>query len=54
MFVDIEHGGWRHEVDVDGHLGHGTWTGKPDTYHAVQAVLLPLLPFEASFAQTLR
>jgi mannose/cellobiose epimerase-like protein (N-acyl-D-glucosamine 2-epimerase family) len=54
MFVDTERGGWRHEVDVDGNLGHGTWTGKPDTYHAVQAVLLPLLPFEASFAQTLR
>jgi sulfoquinovose isomerase len=53
MFVDTEHGGWRHEVDVDGRLGHGTWTGKPDVYHAVQAVLLPLLPFEASFARTL-
>jgi len=53
-FIDRERGGWRHEVDVDGHLAHGTWAGKPDWYHAVQAVLLPLLPFGASFAATLR
>jgi sulfoquinovose isomerase len=54
MFVDKEHGGWRHEVDPQGHLGHGTWDGKPDWYHAIQTVLLPLLPFGASFAGTLR
>ena len=54
MFVDREHGGWRHEIDTDGNLGRGTWTGKPDTYHALQAVLLPLLPFGASFAGALR
>ena len=53
-FIDREHGGWRHEVDLEGRLAHGTWAGKPDWYHAVQAVLLPLLPFGASFAATLR
>jgi sulfoquinovose isomerase len=53
-FIDREHGGWRHEIDVDGHLGRGTWSGKPDWYHAIQAVLIPLLPFGASFAATLR
>lgn len=54
MFIDREHGGWHHEIDIDGHVGRGTWTGKPDWYHAVQAVLLPLLPFGASFAAALR
>lgn len=53
-FIDRERGGWRHEIDPDGQLGRGTWDGKPDTYHAVQAMLLPLLPFGASFAATLR
>jgi sulfoquinovose isomerase len=53
-FIDHDQGGWHHEIDVDGHVGRGTWDGKPDSYHAVQAVLLPLLPFGASFAATLR
>jgi sulfoquinovose isomerase len=53
-FIDRENGGWRHEMDVEGHLGRGTWDGKPDAYHAVQAVLLPLLPFGSSFAAALR
>ena len=54
VFIDRERGGWRHEVDVTGRLGHGTWSGKPDWYHAVQAVLIPQVPFGASFAATLR
>jgi sulfoquinovose isomerase len=53
-FIDLERGGWRHEIDPEGQLGRGTWPGKPDTYHAIQAVLLPLLPFGASFAGALR
>jgi sulfoquinovose isomerase len=53
-FVDLERGGWIHEIDVDGNIATGTWTGKPDWYHAIQTVLLPLLPFGASFAGTLR
>ncbi|MBE3001771.1 AGE family epimerase/isomerase [Nocardiopsis sp. HNM0947] len=39
--VDTEHGGWHHELDPEGRPAGGVWSGKPDTYHAYQAVLLP-------------
>ncbi|GAA4440064.1 AGE family epimerase/isomerase [Actinokineospora soli] len=41
--VDEERGGWRHELTPDGRPAGGTWSGKPDTYHAYQAALLPVL-----------
>lgn len=39
-----EPGAWRHELDRDNSPAHGTWAGKPDIYHALQATLLPRLP----------
>jgi len=47
-FVDNEAGGWWHELDPDGNVSRTVWSGKPDLYHAVQAMLLPDLPFTPS------
>jgi sulfoquinovose isomerase len=42
--VDAERGSWHHELDPDNRPASTVWQGKPDVYHAFQAVLLPLLP----------
>jgi len=47
-FVDSEAGGWWHELDPHGTVSRTVWSGKPDLYHAVQAMLLPDLPFTPS------
>ena len=47
-FVDHEAGGWWHELDPRGAVSRTVWSGKPDLYHAVQAMLLPDLPFTPS------
>jgi mannose/cellobiose epimerase-like protein (N-acyl-D-glucosamine 2-epimerase family) len=58
--IDTEHGSWHHELDpanqpaVAGPQSTVTWVGKPDVYHALQAVLLPGLPLSPSFATALR
>jgi mannose/cellobiose epimerase-like protein (N-acyl-D-glucosamine 2-epimerase family) len=49
-FVDLEHGSWQHELSPDGTRGSTVWDGKPDVYHAFQAVLLPDLPLAPSVA----
>jgi mannose/cellobiose epimerase-like protein (N-acyl-D-glucosamine 2-epimerase family) len=49
-FVDLEHGSWLHELSPDGTPADTVWAGKPDVYHAFQAVLLPDLPMAASVA----
>jgi mannose/cellobiose epimerase-like protein (N-acyl-D-glucosamine 2-epimerase family) len=49
-FVDLEHGSWQHELSPDGTPGSTVWDGKPDVYHAFQAVLLPDLPLAPSVA----
>ena len=38
-------GRWRHQLDADNRPAEGIWAGKPDIYHAFQALMLPLLPF---------
>jgi sulfoquinovose isomerase len=53
VFIDLEHGSWRHELDAANRPASGTWTGKPDAYHAVQAALRPLLPNAPSIAPSL-
>jgi len=52
--VDLDGGSWRHELDPGNHPAAGTWAGKPDLYHAVQACLLPRLPVAPSIATALR
>jgi mannose/cellobiose epimerase-like protein (N-acyl-D-glucosamine 2-epimerase family) len=49
-FVDLERGSWQHELAPDGTPASTVWDGKPDVYHAFQAVLLPDLPLAPSVA----
>ena len=48
--VDHTHGSWHHELDADNRPAVGTWSGKPDVYHAYQAALLADVPVAGSFA----
>lgn len=48
--TDTTHGSWHHELTPDGHPASTVWTGKPDTYHAYQAALLPTLPLAPAAA----
>jgi mannose/cellobiose epimerase-like protein (N-acyl-D-glucosamine 2-epimerase family) len=43
-FVDPEHGSWWHELTPEMVPGSSTVSGKPDIYHAYQAVVFPSLP----------
>lgn len=51
LFVDG--GSWRHELDPTNRPSSLVWSGRPDTYHAYQATILPLLPLAASYAGAL-
>jgi mannose/cellobiose epimerase-like protein (N-acyl-D-glucosamine 2-epimerase family) len=53
-FIDLERGSWRAELGTDLHPASGTWLGKPDVYHALQATLVPRLPLAPMFAAALR
>jgi sulfoquinovose isomerase len=53
-FVDLVGGSWHHELDSGLQPSNSVWTGKPDAYHAVQALLLPDLPFFPAPASALR
>ncbi|TNC17978.1 AGE family epimerase/isomerase [Georgenia sp. 311] len=46
-------GAWRHELDEHNTPSARTWPGKPDTYHALQATLVPRLPLAPAFAPAL-
>jgi mannose/cellobiose epimerase-like protein (N-acyl-D-glucosamine 2-epimerase family) len=41
--IDAERGNWHHELTPEGVPAATTWAGKPDTYHAYQATLFPIL-----------
>lgn len=45
--------GWQMEVNPDGSPSAVTWDGRPDTYHSLQVVLIPLLPLTPCFASSL-
>ena len=51
--VDRERGSWHAELDPALQPSSGTWSGKPDVYHALQATLLPRLPLTPMFAAAL-
>lgn len=40
--IDHAYGGWFPELDDEGKPTDGTFTGKPDLYHSLQAALYPL------------
>ncbi len=50
--IDKVHGSWFHELGPDLKVEEGTWSGKPDVYHALNACLLPLFPLSSSFVGT--
>ena len=47
--IDHEFGSWHHELNSQLKVIETTWPGKPDIYHAFNACLMPLLPFQPSF-----
>ncbi|MEV7428686.1 AGE family epimerase/isomerase [Nocardioides sp. NPDC092400] len=52
-FVEAD-GSWLHELDAGLAPAGVTWPGKPDAYHAFNALLLPSLPLAPSAAVALR
>ena len=52
-FRDPEHGSWHHELSPANRAERVTWQGKPDTYHAFQATLIPRLPLTPMLAKAL-
>jgi mannose/cellobiose epimerase-like protein (N-acyl-D-glucosamine 2-epimerase family) len=54
VFVDRAHGSWHHELDAHNRPSETVWHGKPDTYHAFQATLVPRLPPHPTLARALR
>jgi mannose/cellobiose epimerase-like protein (N-acyl-D-glucosamine 2-epimerase family) len=54
VFLDREQGSWHHELDPTNQPSATVWTGKPDTYHALQATLIPRLPLTPTLAAALR
>lgn len=50
--LDKIHGSWLHELDSEQKVVENTWSGKPDTYHAFNACILPIYPLNTSFIQT--
>lgn len=52
-FIDRVNGSWHHELGADLRPASGTWGGKPDLYHAVQATLLPQMDLAPSLAAQL-
>ena len=53
-FIDRRLGSWRHELDQHNRPSGVVWNGKPDTYHALQATLIPRLPLTPTLATALR
>jgi len=52
-FIDRQDGGWHHELTPELTPAAGTWSGKPDLYHAYQALLFPSLPLTPTAALAL-
>ena len=51
---DAVPGAWWHELDAGNHRVERTWTGAPDVYHALQAVLLPSYDLAPGLAVAVR
>lgn len=52
--IDHARGGWFPEIDDRGRPASRQFTGKPDIYHSLQAVLLPQVPGLSRLADDLR
>ncbi|MDX6278176.1 MAG: sulfoquinovose isomerase [Nocardioidaceae bacterium] len=53
-FIDPDTGSWHHELSATMGPSTRTWHGKPDAYHAFNALTLPDLPLAPTAALTLR
>ena len=51
--IDRAYGSWHHQLDATNHVIETVWPGKPDLYHAVQAMVIPGLPLAPSMATAL-
>lgn len=51
-FLDTTLGSWHHELDLRNQPDDKVWPGKPDIYHAYQAMLIPLCPLSPSLASS--
>ena len=51
--IDRAYGSWHHQLDATNHVIETVWPGKPDLYHAVQAMVIPRLPLFLSMATAL-
>lgn len=47
-YRDLRHGSWHHALTVENEPAPQVWDGKPDLYHAVQALTLPQVPQPAA------
>ena len=52
--LDLDAGSWRHQLDRHNRPIASVWAGKPDLYHAVQAMLIPQLPLAPGLAKAVR
>ena len=48
--IDLDKGSWHHQLDAENRPSSTVWDGKPDIYHAYQAVLISQLPPSTSVA----
>ncbi len=52
--LDLDRGSWHHQLDQWNQPVASVWSGKPDLYHAVQAMLIPQLPLAPGLAKAVR
>ncbi|WP_222626387.1 MULTISPECIES: AGE family epimerase/isomerase [unclassified Rhodococcus (in: high G+C Gram-positive bacteria)] len=52
-YIDRAHGSWHHELDEHNTVATSVWGGKPDVYHAAQAVWISRYPTGSSLAAVL-
>ncbi|MBO7711507.1 MAG: AGE family epimerase/isomerase [Lachnospiraceae bacterium] len=48
--IDHKNGSWFHQLDRSNNVLDTVWPGKPDIYHALQAMLIPYVPVGVSIA----
>ncbi len=51
--IDRVQGSWHHTLDAANQPTDSVWSGKPDVYHALQAVLMTAVPVRSSLAERL-
>lgn len=53
FFLDQDLGSWHHELDLSNRPTANVWPGKPDIYHALGSVWVPLLPLAPSLTNAI-